>query len=88
MFAMSLLPTWDTLHPLIVHFPIALLLVAPLFILAGIVLPRSKAPQALLAAFVLVILGTGSLILAVETGDASAERVTKTPEIGSVLHEH
>ena len=85
---MSFLPIWNTLHPLTVHFPIALLLVAPLFILAGIVLPRRRAPHALLAAFVLVILGTGSLILAVETGEATAEHVTKTPEIQSVLHEH
>ena len=28
-------PLWDSLHPLIIHFPIALLLVCPLFILIG-----------------------------------------------------
>jgi hypothetical protein len=35
-----------------------------------------------------LVLGTGSLILTVETGEATAERVTKTPEIKTVLHEH
>ncbi len=29
-------PSWDGLHPLIVHFPIALLLVAPLFVVLGL----------------------------------------------------
>ena len=29
------IPSWDGLHPLIVHFPIALLLVAPLLVVLG-----------------------------------------------------
>ena len=35
-------PTWDSLHPLIIHFPIALLLVCPLFILIGAFLSAEK----------------------------------------------
>jgi uncharacterized membrane protein len=88
MFTIPPLPTWNALHPLIVHFPIALLLVAPLFIVAGIALPRNKAKHAILAGFVLVLLGTGSLIFAVETGEATADQVNKTPQIQSVLHDH
>ncbi len=40
MFLPSL-PGWDGLHPLVVHFPIALLLVAPVFVVLGLVLPRA-----------------------------------------------
>ncbi|HEY7307546.1 MAG TPA: DUF2231 domain-containing protein [Bryobacteraceae bacterium] len=88
MFTIPPLPTWDALHPLIVHFPIALLLVAPLFLVAAIALPRNKAKHAILGGFVLLLLGTGSLVLAVETGEATAEQVNKTPQIQSVLHDH
>jgi uncharacterized membrane protein len=88
MFTIPPLPRWNALHPLIVHFPIALLLVAPLFLVAAIALPRNKAKHALLAGFVLVLLGTGSLIFAMETGEAAAEQVNKTTQIQSVLHDH
>lgn len=88
MFSLPPLPTWDALHPLIVHFPIALLLVAPLFVVFAIVLPRNKARGALLASFVIILLGTGSLIFAAETGEASSEHVIKTPQIQAILHDH
>jgi uncharacterized membrane protein len=88
MFSIPPLPTWNAMHPLIVHFAIALLLVAPLFLVSGIALPRNKAKHATLAGFVLVLLGTASLILAVETGEATAEQVSKTPQIQSVLQDH
>jgi len=29
------IPNWDALHPLIIHFPIALLLIAPIFVVVG-----------------------------------------------------
>ena len=35
------IPSWDGLHPLVVHFPIALLLAAPVLLLAGMVFPAT-----------------------------------------------
>ena len=35
-------PNWSELHPLVIHFPIALLLVAPLFVIAGVILAPPK----------------------------------------------
>ncbi len=36
------LPTWDGIHPLVVHFPIALLLVAPLLVLLAAALAPAR----------------------------------------------
>lgn len=88
MFGIPPLPPWSALHPLVVHFPIALLLVAPLFAASALALPRRKAYGAAVVAFILVLLGTVSLFVAVETGEATAEQVTKTPEIKALLHDH
>ena len=42
MIQMPPIPSWDGLHPLIIHFPIALLLVAPLLVLIGALLKPEK----------------------------------------------
>ena len=39
----QLSPSWNGLHPLIVHFPIILLLVTPLLVIVGVVLCRQEA---------------------------------------------
>ena len=36
MIQLPPIPGWYELHPLVVHFPIALLLIAPLFVLLGL----------------------------------------------------
>jgi len=80
------LPPWEGMHPLIVHFPIALLLVAPLFVLLG-VLPRIGRffrP----AALVLLVLGTTAAYVAAEAGEAAMGLVMQTDEVKPVLHEH
>ena len=80
------LPPWDGIHPLIVHFPIALLLVSPLFVLLGF-LPKVGRGFAL-AGLVLMVLGTIGAYVAVESGEAGAELVTRTPEVAPVLQQH
>lgn len=84
-------PTWEGFHPLIVHFPIALLLVAPLFAFLGLLGIRrspSKGRPFLMAALLLMILGTGAAFLAAETGEAAARMAPETPQIRSVLEHH
>lgn len=80
-------PTWDGLHPLIIHFPVALLLVAPLFVVLGLYRP----PQWRLfsvAALILMVLGTAGAYLAVETGEAAAGLVDRTPQLTTAIQEH
>ena len=73
MFQFPQIPSWDALHPLVIHFPIALLLIAPIFVLLGALLQPAKGRPYLLAATVLLLLGTAGTFIAVETGEAVAE---------------
>jgi len=81
------LPSWDGLHPLVIHFPIALLLVAPLLVVLG-ALAGKRGKGLLVAALILMALGTAFSYVAVETGEAAAELADRTPEMSPVLKNH
>ncbi len=88
MLQLPPLPTWDALHPLIIHFPIALLFVSPVFILIGAFLRPAKGRPYLNAALILLVLGTISLFVGVHTGQAAGELVDQDPPVGAMLHAH
>jgi uncharacterized membrane protein len=90
MFHFVPIPSWDALHPLIIHFPIALLLIAPLFILAGAALQPAKARPYHIAGLVLMLLGTAAVFVAVGTGEAAGELAEKAQIAGvhQVLETH
>lgn len=78
---------WGGLHPLIVHFPIVLLFIAPIFILVG--LARKESLKSLLTiACVIMILGTFSIFLAVHTGETAAEHLAANPDYVPTLDKH
>jgi uncharacterized membrane protein len=88
MTSLPPIPPWDSLHPLVIHFPIALLLIAPLFILVGAILkPQSGRPY-LLAALVLMTLGTAGTWVAVSTGEAAGELAERNPEVSAAIERH
>ena len=58
MLTLPPIPSWQAIHPLVVHFPIALLLIAPVFILIGIALKPERRFPFLLVALILMALGT------------------------------
>ena len=72
MIQMPPIPSWEGLHPLVIHFPIVLLLVAPLLVLVGALLKPEKGRQVLYVALALLIAGTLSTFLATATGEAAA----------------
>lgn len=81
------IPSWDGFHPLIVHFPIALLFVAPVLIVIGWLRPAS-AKAYYISALALMLIGTVSAYIAVATGEAAGELVTRTPAVSEALEEH
>ena len=81
------LPPWEGMHPLVIHFPVALLLTAPVFIvLAG--LWKSRAREMLLSGTILVLLGTGGIMVAISTGGAAATLAEATPGSGAIIENH
>lgn len=82
------IPSWDGLHPLIIHFPVALLLIAPIFVVVGAALTPAKGRPYLIAAMVLLLLGTASIFIAVETGEAAGKLAERTPAMEKVLENH
>src|SRR3989338_7575311 len=70
------LKDWGSLHPIVVHMPIALLLFAPLFIVLGILFQKC-AKKFYLSALILLLAGTASIYLAVSTGEVASELIER-----------
>ena len=88
MLTLPPIPSWHGVHPLVVHFPIALLLIAPLFVLIGVVRKPERSFPFLLAALILMVLGTGGTFLAISSGEAAGELAENIPGIKPVLEQH
>ncbi|HJW71319.1 MAG TPA: DUF2231 domain-containing protein [Geothrix sp.] len=81
------MPAWSHIHPLVVHFPIALLATAPLLVLLGLFWPSQRSGIHF-AALVLLVLGTLGALLAWASGEAAAQWAQRTPELRAVLPRH
>lgn len=88
MTSLPPIPPWDGLHPLVIHFPIALLLIAPVFLLAGAILRPDKGRPYLLAALALMLLGTAGTWVAVSTGKAAGEIAERNEQINAAIEHH
>ncbi len=81
------IPSWDAMHPLIIHFPIALLTIVPVLLVLGL-LWHKQSRGLFLASFVLMVVGTTGVYLAMATGEAGEERAEKIAGAEAVLHQH
>jgi uncharacterized membrane protein len=88
MLEVPTIPTWDAMHPLVIHFPIVLLLLSPLFILISALMPSGKGRPYLIVALVVLLLGTGSLFLAASSGEGAADLADREGGVGAVLAVH
>jgi uncharacterized membrane protein len=68
-----MIPIPEPLHPAVVHFPIALLLVGAGLSLLAVVFPRWTLPTALI-----LFLGAAGAVVAVQTGEREEHRLPKT----------
>lgn len=79
--------SWDALHPMVVHFPIALLYIAPIFlILAAVFAKKSKAW--LWASAIIIVAGTGFAFVAASTGEAAEEFAEGVVAAETTLEQH
>lgn len=88
MLQFPTLPSWDAMHPIIVHFPIVLLMLAPLFILLGITRAPGKGASYFRVAVALLLSGTASVFFAIESGEATAELADLSERAQAVLKSH
>jgi uncharacterized membrane protein len=79
---------WNELHPLVVHFPVALLLIAPLFVLLGASQANARGRTLLFAALVLMCLGTAGAFAARFSGSAAVHTAMQSADAHRVLEHH
>lgn len=85
---LPLIPSWQGVHPLITHFPIALLLLAPLFLVFAAFTQADKRSTFLASALIVMVLGTGSMYVAYEAGKAAATVVERSGGIEAIVEHH
>ena len=83
-----LFPAWNGSHPVVVHFPIILLMIAPLLVIAGAALPIAKRGPFLAAALILMVVGTSTTYLAVATGESARQTLGSGPAFSGLVEEH
>ena len=81
------MPPWNHIHPALVHFPLALLTVAPLLVLLGLVWPAQRRGVHA-SALILLLLGFGGLVLALLSGQAVERYARATPALVAAVRDH
>lgn len=87
MFSIPPLPGWNGVHPILVHVPIALVFVVPLFVVMSLLLPAHRRVLLASAAGLMCIAAIGA-VLAANSGEAGEGNAERVPGVQSVLHEH
>jgi len=88
MFSIPKMQDWDALHPLIVHLPIGILLIVPLFIFLAIVIKRYTLCFSI-TGLLLMIMGTLGVFIAVSTGESAVELVDRSiKEVSEIIEQH
>ncbi len=76
-----------SLHPIVVHIPIALLLVSPLFIIIDLIFKKFSR-EFYFCSLALLAIGTLGIICSIVTGNAAGESIEPTSEILKTLDAH
>jgi len=88
MLQLTPIPAWDSIHPMIIHFPIVLLLLTPFLILVGALGRPERSHTILYVALAVMIAGTVGTYFAVASGEAAAQLAERNPQVEAVLEHH
>ena len=72
MLQLPMFPGWDGMHPLLIHFPLTLFFLAPVFALTAACSRAATRRAFLISTLMLMLFGTISTYVAFEAGEAAA----------------
>jgi uncharacterized membrane protein len=76
------------LHSVVVHFPVILLLAAPIWVIVGATVSAAERRLFLGLALAFMVLGTGMTFLAVATGELARKGVASRPGFNDLVNQH
>lgn len=82
------LPNWSGLHPLLTHFPVALIFLSPVSVVLGAVLNGAWARRCLIMSLLLLGAGATMMYVAISTGVDAVSIHQLSTEMRGVLDEH
>jgi uncharacterized membrane protein len=87
MLQLPMIPGWDRIHPLLIHFPLTLFFLAPLFALGAAFTKAATRRAFLVSALLIMILGILSMYAAFEAGGA-ATKEDLSKEAQAIIERH
>lgn len=88
MVQLSMIPDWDCIHPLLIHFPLTLFFLAPVFLLFASLTKATTRRTFLTSALTVMLLGITLTYAAFAAGQTAAASVTRTEEVRTVVDRH
>jgi len=85
---LPMVPGWEGWHPILIHFPIVLFLLAPVFLLLAGFTKTEKRSTFLVSALLVMVLGITSVYAAFEAGQAGAVLLDQTGQVMTVVEHH
>jgi uncharacterized membrane protein len=85
---LPMLPGWDGIHPLLIHFPLTLFFLAPVFVLFASFAKTTTRHTFLISALIVMLLGVASSYASFEAGQTAAATATPTGEVRTVVERH
>lgn len=85
---LPMIPGWDGIHPLLIHFPLTLFFLAPVFVLFASFTNATTRRTFLMSALTVMLLGLTLTYVAFAAGQTAAASATRTEEVRTVVDRH
>jgi len=81
------LPPWIGMHPMVVHFPLVLLMMVPVFLALALYRKEPSGPYTV-TAWILLALGTVAAFVATMSGEAAESLVIASDQVRQAIEHH